>query len=456
MSDPLAYLDNSDAFDQRERQQRVQGQLKRVDPTPRRKPSAAEDLRTLQRKARDLLCDEAIPSHQRLIHLRRTASELQTRVRDDEMRRLLGQERRKLMGAVEPIPQGGKLSFEEAPWLWENVLLKATSNLFVGPPKVGKSRLMCAVLGALVRGETSFLGQPLHPWPDPKILIVGSDQPQRDWAICLKRAGLLYPDRSMHPSIISLFHKGAPLSMDEEGIERIAGYCTRYPGLIVLLDSYHALTSRLGLQECDASFADPCIDLTEALAPHEATLLLIHHAKKRPGALRASEASRGNNALPGAVSQTLAISSLGDGDDNPLAQRDKRIKLMAEGRESAPIDLLIEQTNTGWIFHGSGEEVARQAAIQGVLDDLTDRQYKALKDLCGHYQSTKKGMDAVHLGNALGLEVHATSKAREALQALERKHLIVEEGYQQSNGKRGGPPAALFRPVDEVLKALTR
>ena len=168
MSDPLAYLDNSDAFDQRERQQRVQGQLKRVDPAPRRKPSAAEDLRTLQRKARDLLCDEAIPSHQRLIHLRRTASELQTRVRDDEMRRLLGQERRKLMGAFEPIPQGGKLSFEEAPWLWENVLLKATSNLFVGPPKVGKSRLMCAVLGALVRGETSFLGQPLHPWPDPK------------------------------------------------------------------------------------------------------------------------------------------------------------------------------------------------------------------------------------------------------------------------------------------------
>ena len=51
MSDPLAYLDNSDAFDQRERQQRVQGQLKRVDPAPRRKPSAAEDLRTLQRKA---------------------------------------------------------------------------------------------------------------------------------------------------------------------------------------------------------------------------------------------------------------------------------------------------------------------------------------------------------------------------------------------------------------------
>ena len=456
MTDPLAYLDNSDAYEELARGQHVQNQLRRVEPAPRRKPSAAEDLRTLQRKARDLLCDEAIPSHQRLIHLRRTASELQTRVRDDEMRRLLGQERRKLMGAVEPIPPGGKLSFEEAPWLWENVLLKATSNLFVGPPKVGKSRLMCAVLGALVRGETSFLGQPLHPLPDPKILIVGSDQPQRDWAKCLKLAGLLNSDQTMHPAIVGLFHKGAPLSMDEEGIERIAGYCIRYPGLIVLTDSYHACTSKLGLQECDASFADPCIDLTEALAPHQATLVLIHHAKKRPGALRASEASRGNNALPSAVSQTVALTSLGDGDDNPLAQRDKRSKLLAEGRESAPIDLLIEQTNTGWILHGSGEEVARQAAIQGVLDDLTDRQHKALRDLCDHYQSTKKGMDAVHLGNALGLEVHASSKAREALQALERKHLIVEDGYQQSNGKRGGPPAALFRPVDEVLKALTR
>ena len=117
MTDPLAYLDNSDAYEELARGQRVQNQLRRVDPAPRRKPSAAEDLRTLQRKARDLLCDEAIPSHQRLIHLRRTASELQTRVRDDEMRRLLGQERRTLMGAVEPIPQGGKLSFEEAPWL---------------------------------------------------------------------------------------------------------------------------------------------------------------------------------------------------------------------------------------------------------------------------------------------------------------------------------------------------
>ena len=154
----------------------------------------------------------------------------------------------------------------------------------------------------------------------------------------------------MHPAIVGLFHKAAPAHLDEEGIEAIVGYCLRYPGLIVLLDSYHACTSKLGLQECDASFADPCIDLTEALAPHQATLLLIHHAKKRPGALRASEASRGNNALPGAVSQTVALASLGDGDDNPLAQRDKRSKLNSEGRESAPIDLLIEQTNTGWSF----------------------------------------------------------------------------------------------------------
>jgi len=271
----------------------------------------------------------------------------------------------------------------------------------------------------------------------------------------LQLAGLLSPDRSMHPAIVGLFHKAAPAHLDEEGIEAIVGYCLRYPGLIVVLDSYHACTSKLGLQECDASFADPCIDLTEALAPHQATLLLIHHAKKRPGALRASEASRGNNALPGAVSQTVALASLGDGDDNPLAQRDKRSKLMAEGRESAPIDLLIEQTNTGWILHGSGEEVARQAAIQGVLDNLTDRQYKALKDLCHHYLSTKRGMDAVHLGNALGIEVNAPQKARETLLALERKNLIVEDGFRDSKGRRGGAPASLFRPVEEVLKAMS-
>lgn len=455
MTDPLAWLDTKDAFDQRERQHRVQGQLKRVDPAPRRKPSAKEDLKILERRARDLLCDEGIPSHQRLIHLRRTASELQTRVRDDELRRLLGQERRRLVGAAEPIPQGGKLSLAEAPWLWSNILLRGTSNLVVGAPKTGKSRLACAVLGALVRGESEFLGQALHPWPDAKVLIVGTDQPQRDWAKCLQLAGLLNPDRSMHPAIVGLFHKGAPLHLDEEGIEEIVGYCLRYPRLIVLVDSYHACTSKLGLQECDAAFADPCIDLTEALAPHEATLLLIHHAKKRPGALRASEASRGNNSLPAAASQTAALASLGDGDDNPLAQRDRRSRLAAEGREAAPIDLLIEQTNTGWILHGSGEEVARQAAIQGVIDDLTERQFRALKDLSDHYLSTKRGMDAAHLGNALGIEVNAPQKARETLLALERKHLIVEDGFRDSNGRRGGAPASLFRPVDEVLKAMS-
>ena len=99
--------------------------------------------------------------------------------------------------------------------------------------------------------------------------------------------------------------------------------------------------------------------------------------------------------------------------------------------------------------------MARQAAIQGVLDDLTDRQYKALKDLCHHYLSTKRGIDAVHLGNALGIEVNAPQKARETLLALERKHLIVEDGFRDSNGRRGGAPASLFRPVEEVLKAMS-
>ena len=105
MTDPLAYLDNSDAYEELARGQRIQSQLKRVDPAPRRKPSATEDICTLQAKARDLLCDEGIPSHQRLIHLRRAASDLPTRLRDDELRRLLGQERRKLMVLLNPSRQ---------------------------------------------------------------------------------------------------------------------------------------------------------------------------------------------------------------------------------------------------------------------------------------------------------------------------------------------------------------
>ena len=57
------------------------------------------------------------------------------------------------------------------------------------------------------------------------MLIVGTDQPEQDWAQCLEMAGLLDEDDRMHPCIHKLFHTGAPLHLDEEGIVTITEIC---------------------------------------------------------------------------------------------------------------------------------------------------------------------------------------------------------------------------------------
>ena len=58
--------------------------------------------------------------------------------------------------------------------------MAATTTLVVALPKLGKSRLMTMMLGRILRGDSSFLGQEL-PTAEPLILIVGPDQTEADW-----------------------------------------------------------------------------------------------------------------------------------------------------------------------------------------------------------------------------------------------------------------------------------
>ena len=408
-------------------------------------PSA--ELAKLRVKAEQIVKDEEINSQDRLTHLR-AFSDTNTvhRFQEAELKRMVWDARRALSGPAGPIEQGGQLHISEAPWLWDGVFIRGVTNLITAPPKLGKSRLLTSLFGALANGRDEFLGRKLHRGEQPKFLIVGSDQPERDWAKCLKLAGLLTPDNRMWDCITALFHKGAPLHLDDEGIDTIAGYCRKHPDLIVGIDSYHACTAQLGLQEKDASFADPLLDLQEATAGYHPTIALIHHSKKG-GGTRASEASRGSNALPGAVSQTITLNWCQDNTGNPLAPRDNRVKLSTEGREDMPLDMVIEQTDAGWICHGSGEEVAQAQAIQDVIDKLTDVQHQALRDMAHHWNATMRGVDAVHLANALNC---MPNRAAETISSLDRKHLVQRAGERPA-GPKGGKPAKLYRPVDVVL-----
>jgi len=411
--------------------------------------TAAADLGKLKSTAEVIVCDQTISSRDRLVHLRSVADGLNTRFTDGELRQALWAARRELNGAAEPIPQGGKLVVTEAPWLWQDIILLGCTNLVVALPKVGKSRLMTQMLGRMVIGAGLFLGKELATDPKP-ILIVGTDQPQRDWAKCLSLAGLLNPDNTMHGSIVALFHKGCPLHLDEEGIERLVGYCEKHPGLVILLDSYAACTAQLGLDENSSAFAEPLLDLQEAIAPHDCTLVVIHHSSKGKAGQRASMSSRGGTALPAAVSQTIDLTWAQEEAAGPV--RDSKVKLSTEGRESQPIEIWIQQIDDGrdWILHGSGAELAFAQKIEQAVEKLNDRQSEALAVIADHWEKHQEGLDAVRLGNALAIKDHPTSKARTVITSLLNKRLIEAAGMRQADGETGGQPAKLFRPIQFV------
>lgn len=218
--------------------------------------------------------------------------------------------------------------------------MAGATTLVIALPKVGKSRLMTMALGRLKSGDDAFLGQAI-PSSNPFFLIVGPDQTEHDWQECLHRAGLSDVQGNLDDSIVSLYSKSSPLHLDEAGIDQIAEYCRSYPNLVILLDSYSAATAGLGLEEKSAMYAEPLLDLQEAIAPYGASLIVIHHSNRHSAKGRASSASRGTTALPAAVSQTVNLSWCSDPEDNPLASADYRIKLTTEGRASRPLELFI-------------------------------------------------------------------------------------------------------------------
>ena len=99
-----------------------------------------------------------------------------------------------------------------------------------------------------------------------------------------------------------------------------------------------------------------------------------------------------------------------------MAPADYRVKLTTVGRACRPLDLLIEQAEDGfnWISHGSAAEVARQQAMEEILDKLTERQSDALRDMTHYWFTTQQGMDRPHLGAALDLDRNRSKEVMDA------------------------------------------
>ena len=417
-----------------------------------------QDIKTLENYAREIIKNKKeIPVTKRIHHLRRCVGKLGRSglsFSDKELMQILGEQRSVLNKSNKPWKGGDVLHFNPAPFMWHGVIMKNTTNLIVSLPKVGKSRLLTQMYGQLVQGEDTFLGQKLQD-EIPFFYISGCDQPDDDWALCLKLAGLLEPGTDkLHKNILRLHTKNKnPLHLDEKGIDTIAEECAEYPGKVfLLLDSYHSHVAPLGLQEADSSYAVPLEDLQEAVAPYKPTLAVIHHSNKGASTLGAAISSRGTTALPGAVSQIVNLSKMQN--ESPLAPTDDRVKLITEGRASKSLDLIIEQINDGydWKLHGNAAKIAKIEAVQEIVDDLTERQTLAIEDISDHWKATGCGMDAEALADALNIDGrNPTARAREIFAALEKHHLVEKAGEKKAKGDGGGQAKKLYRPTKSAL-----
>tara|TARA_E500000331_G_C17252059_1_gene711592 strand:+ start:452 stop:1819 length:1368 start_codon:yes stop_codon:yes gene_type:complete len=414
------------------------------------------DMQRLEGFARAILKRKDIKVTQRIHHMRRCVGQLGKTglfIKDEQLKEILYQERAVLNGSNKPWRGGEKMKFNPAPFMWHGIVMANTTNLIVSLPKVGKSRLFTQMYGQLAKGEDSFLGQKLQD-EIPPIYIAGTDQPDDDWALCLRLAGLLDKKTdTLDKRILRLHTKNKnPIHLDDKGIDTIAAACQEFPKLLLLLDSYSSCVAPLGLNESDANFAEPLLDLQEAISPYKPTVIIIHHSGKGNAGLGASMSSRGTTALPAAVSQTVNLSKMQK--ESPLAPTDDRVKLITEGRASKPLDLLIEQIDNGeeWILHGDADHVAKVEAVQDLVDGLNARQTLAIEDITDHWNATGQPMNAQDLADAIGIEgKNPHSRAREVLASLEKIHLVIGAGDKKAKGNGGGKPMKLYKPTKEAI-----
>ena len=396
-------------------------------------------LDRLDQYANTVLCNETDELRRSQL-LRLYADEVGCPINEKTAAIVLSKAQGQIAGVSIPRKRGEKMDTSSAPWSWEGVIMSGTFNLLVAPPKVGKSALMVGMISAWFHGEESYLGQKLHG-ACPKVYIVGTDQPESDWNTLFEREGLVNRDGELSGPVEMLWHTGAPLHLTVEGIKHLSEIAEENPGSFFLLDSYHACCAPLGLEEAASSFDGPARQLAEALAPHKATLAMIHHTNKSVSGGNATNASRGSNALPAAASLTILMNWFKQPAEGQT-QSDHRVVLKTQGRAKGTT-LLIELEDDGWVHHGDGENVLAAEAMQEAADDLQGRQADVFDYIKERWVLGEFTVAGTELASHFNLERNKTSRC---LRGLVRKGLIEEAGLADP-GVLGGRPSPLYRPA---------
>lgn len=345
-----------------------------------------------------------------------------------------------IIGIHPPRLKGERMDTTPTPWVWEGVVMAGTLNLLVAPPKIGKSAIMVGMIAAWYRGESHYLGQPLHG-ECPPVFIIGTDQPENDWYTLFRREGLVDDQGNLGGPIEMLWHTGAPLHLTTEGIAYLGDIARSSPGALFLLDSYHACISPLGIDEATSAFDGPARDLSQVLAPHRATSVLVHHANKSVSGGTATNASRGSNALPAAASLTILMNWLKQPAEGQT-QTDYRVVLKTQGRAKGTT-ILAQLHDHGWESLGDGATALQAEALAEAERELTGRQADIFDYIADRWSFGEFTVQVTELASHFNLE---RNKVHRCLSALIHKGLIRKAGEMPPT-ELGGRPSAFYAPA---------
>jgi RecA-family ATPase len=411
-------------------------------------PSAEEALKTLFNSAVELL-QAKVPARERLPLLRTSAVDAGLSIRDPEIYAAVAAARKHLRGETDGISTDMELDIPDATWIWDSLLAAGTLNMVTALQKVGKTALLLQVIRLWSAGMPDFLGHALMPGC-PGVIIVGTDMGLADWRNMLMAAGLMEKKANgkyqLLPPIIRLWHRENPLHLDESGLEKLATICEEHPGVLILIDSFAAVTAPLGIDEFKPEAAEPLYGLCETVEPYGATTVLIHHSSKSRSGEQASNAARGSNAITAVPSQLINLAWHGD------PKQDRRVELTSEGRGALPTALVIEQIERcQWSLHGDAAEIRRKEGREKSERDLNDRQGITLDEVRDQWEQHHYEMDAIYLRESLPAEFSGKSPQRQAsstLEQLERKHLLEKRRTKVP----GRGEVVLYRPYGEDVR----
>ncbi len=412
---------------------------------PEDKHSLADDIKNfakLVETAKGLIVDK-VPVFQRNTLLRGIGRDLGLVLNETAIFGIIGKARREIEGTFDGFVPDEKIKIPKTKWLWEHLISEGNVSLVVALPKVGKSSLIGAFLGAMSRGNSEYLEKQITS-KAKSIYCLGTDQPMADWAEIFIPVGLMKKTAEdevelIHP-LKRLWTMERPITLTEESIEQIHNLAKEDKNAIFVLDAFASLISGLGLDENHVDAVEPIRMLCEALAGTGATIVLLHHASGTNSNERAVKASRGTKALPALASNIINLSWLLQDD-----KTDNRIAVTTQGRSSKPVDMVIEQTDRAvWENHGSSADIKEELKLEQVEGKLSERQSLVLTTLKEYCWKEEVGISPAIISTMLSDEYgeNGRVKALATLDQLTKKKLIIKQLI--SNKDRGN--VAVFYP----------